>query len=228
MSHLIEPHGGKLIDLMVTPERREELRERSREIPVLGPDPAPALRPRAPDERRLLAAHRVHEPAGRRVGVRAACASPTARSGRCRSRSTSPSRWPRSSKPGSLLALRDPEGVMLAVLHVEDRGARPQDGGRGGLRHARRDAPRGRPPPPAHQQHRARRPARGPRAALALRLPRAAPHPRRAAPRVRDPGLAQDRRLPDPQPDAPRPLRAHPAGGEGGRGQPAHPPRRWA
>ena len=33
MSHLIEPHGGKLIDLMVTPERREELRELSREIP---------------------------------------------------------------------------------------------------------------------------------------------------------------------------------------------------
>ena len=33
MSHLIEPHGGKLIDLMVTPERREELRAASREIP---------------------------------------------------------------------------------------------------------------------------------------------------------------------------------------------------
>ena len=33
MSHLIEPHGGTLINLMVTPERREELRELSREIP---------------------------------------------------------------------------------------------------------------------------------------------------------------------------------------------------
>jgi sulfate adenylyltransferase len=33
MSHLIEPHGGKLIDLMVTPERRDELREQSRELP---------------------------------------------------------------------------------------------------------------------------------------------------------------------------------------------------
>ncbi len=81
-------------------------------------------------------------------------------------------------RPGERLALRDPEGVMLAVLDVEevwepDRERR----GRGGLRHRQPRPSRRSPPPRAQERLGGGRRARRSSAAGALRLPAAAPHP---------------------------------------------------
>ena len=57
-SHLIEPHGGELVDLMADAERAAELKAASRDWPSWDLTPAPVLRPRAAPERRLLAAAR--------------------------------------------------------------------------------------------------------------------------------------------------------------------------
>ena len=40
---LISPHGGALVDLVVTPQRAAELKEQSRELALVGPRPPPAL-----------------------------------------------------------------------------------------------------------------------------------------------------------------------------------------
>ena len=191
----------------------------------MGPDAAPALRPRAAPQRRLLAAHRLPGPAGLRVGLPRRCGWPTARCGRSRSPSTSPTRSPPAWRRAARLALRDPEGVLLAALTVDDlwtidREAEAQavfgttDRTHPGVAHLfDRSQPRLR-----------RRPARGPRAAPPLRLRPAPPDAGRAARPVRAPRLAQGRRLPDPQPAAPRPRRADPARRPRAGGQPADPP----
>ena len=60
-SHLIPPHGGELVDLIAQPETVNRTQSPLPRLALLGPHPAPALRPRAAAERRLLAAARLHE-----------------------------------------------------------------------------------------------------------------------------------------------------------------------
>ncbi len=185
MSHLIEPHGGKLIDLMVTPERREELRELSREIPSWD------LTPRQLCDLEILMT-------GGFSPLDGFMTRKDADSVASRMRLADGTLWPMPItldvteplaarlQPGGLLALRDPEGVMLAVLHVEDLWPHDRKAeARGGLRHHDETHPGVAHLFQSHQQHRRRRAGRRPGAAVALRLPRAAPHAGRAAPRVR-------------------------------------------
>ena len=113
-----EPHGGELKELYLTETAAD--RKSGPRLQVLGPHAAAALRPRAADERRILAAGRLHE-RGDYDGVRdmrltAAC------SGRCRSRSTSPKRSRRARQEGERIALRDPEGVLLATMESAKSG----------------------------------------------------------------------------------------------------------
>jgi sulfate adenylyltransferase len=117
--HLLRPHGGRLLDLISPPERVTELQARSRDwsswdlnarqlcdLELLlsgGFSPLPGFMTRADYER--------------------VC---------CEMRLASGALWPipvildvteelaRSLGPGSTLALRDPEGVMLAALHVDE------------------------------------------------------------------------------------------------------------
>ena len=56
-----------------------------------------------------------------RVASAPRCGSPTARSGRCRSTSTSPRTSPAGVEPGQDIALRDQEGVILAIMSVSDK-----------------------------------------------------------------------------------------------------------
>ena len=118
-SHLIEPHGGTLVNLVVGQERAEELRGLSRDCPSWD------LKPRQICDLELLA----------NGGF-----SPL-RSFLCRSdydsvcekmRLVDGTIWPipitldvseevaKNLDTGSMLALRDPEGVLLAALNVEE------------------------------------------------------------------------------------------------------------
>jgi sulfate adenylyltransferase len=117
--HLIEPHGGKLVDLRVGDERAVELREASRDWPSWD------LTDRQMCDLELLANGGFSPLAG--FMVRADYEA--VRDGM---RLTDGTLWPMpitldvsesladGLEPGATLALRDPEGVMLAALHVED------------------------------------------------------------------------------------------------------------
>jgi sulfate adenylyltransferase len=116
---LIDPHGGALVDLLVDDARAQELRKRSRDWPSWD------LTPRQTCDLELLSNGGFSPLAGflgrddhERV---------------CREmRLADDTLWPipitldvtedvaRGLQPGDPLALRDPEGVMLAVLTVED------------------------------------------------------------------------------------------------------------
>ena len=103
---------------------------------------------------------------------------------------------------------------MLAVLNVERRvAARP--GGRGEQTSSARPIPTH--PGVGHLLNRSNPCYVGGRlegiqAAASTTTSRPAPHPGRGARRVRPAGVDRGRRLPDPQPDAPRPCRADHAG----------------
>ena len=119
--NLIPPHGGELVDLdRRSPTAPPNSRDASRDWPSWD------LTDRQICDLELLInggfspLTRVPRQGRLRGRVSTTCASPTARCGRCRSCSTSPPRRPQASRAGSKLALRDPEGVMLAVLHVDD------------------------------------------------------------------------------------------------------------
>jgi len=119
-SHLIAPHGGELINLMSGPERSSELKSQSREW--LSWD----LTPRQTCDLELLLSGGFSPLQG--------FMTKTDYEGVCHNmRLTSGILWPmpitldvkeefaKALKPGSSkIALRDPEGVMLAVLHVEE------------------------------------------------------------------------------------------------------------
>ena len=124
------------------------------------------------------------------------------------------------SRPASTLALRDPEGVMLAVLHVEDvwtpdREPRPR---RSSAPTDTRAPRRGRP---ADARQPGATSAAGSRALqlpVALRLTASCATRRPSCAReFAALGLARGRRLPDPQPDAPRAPGADAARGARGR-----------
>ena len=119
-SHLVSPHGGELIDLIAAPERISELKAHSREWPSWD------LTARQLCDLELLISGGFSPLRGFMTG--------TDYEGVCQKmRLASGVLWPmpitldvtedfaKSLKPGgSKVALRDPEGVMLAVLHVEE------------------------------------------------------------------------------------------------------------
>lgn len=121
MSHnLIEPHGGALTDLMVDQARAEEIQAISRDWPSLD------LGDRQICDLELLLNGGFSPLTGfmTKAEYDGVCADMRLPDGTL---------WPipivldvseelgSRLEPGSRLALRDPEGVMLAVLHVEDR-----------------------------------------------------------------------------------------------------------
>ncbi len=119
-SHLIPPHGGELVDLIAQPETINELKTRSREWPSWD------LTARQLCDLELLLSGGFSPLRGfmNRADYEGVCQHMKLATGLL---------WPmpitldvsedfaKSLKPGSSkVALRDPEGVMLAVLHVED------------------------------------------------------------------------------------------------------------
>jgi sulfate adenylyltransferase len=119
-SHLIPPHGGELVDLLASPERAAELKAHSREWPSWD------LTPRQICDLELLLSGGFSPLKGfmTRADYEGVCQKMHLASGVL---------WPmpitldvkedfaKTLKPGSSkIALRDPEGVMLAVLHVAD------------------------------------------------------------------------------------------------------------
>ena len=119
ISHIIAPHGGELADLMAPPELTTELKAHSREWPSWD------LTPRQICDLELLMSGGFSPLQG--------FMTPADYEGVCHNmRLSSGVLWPmpitldvkeefaKSLTPGSSkIALRDPEGVMLAVLHVE-------------------------------------------------------------------------------------------------------------
>jgi sulfate adenylyltransferase len=118
-SHLIAPHGGELIDLIAQPARIEELKKQSREFPSWdltgrqlcdlelllngGFSPLRGFMTKADYEgvcKNMKLASSVLWPMPITLDVTEAFAQ--------------------TLKPGSKVALRDPEGVMLGVLNVEE------------------------------------------------------------------------------------------------------------
>ncbi len=119
-SHLIAPHGGELIDLIVPAQKAAELKAQSREFPSWD------LTPRQVCDLELLMSGGFSPLTGfmNRADYEGVCQN---------MRLTSGVLWPipitldvkeefaKTLKAGSSkVALRDAEGVMLAVLHVED------------------------------------------------------------------------------------------------------------
>lgn len=119
-SHFIAPHGGELVDLMAARDRAAELKAESREWPSWD------LTARQVCDLELLLSGGFSPLTGfmTRPDYEGVCQNMRLKSGVL---------WPmpitldvkeefaKTLKPGSSkVALRDPEGVMLAVLHVED------------------------------------------------------------------------------------------------------------
>ena len=117
--HLIEPHGGTLVDLLVDAERAAELKAASRDWPSWD------LTPRQFCDLELLMN-------GGFSPLRGFMGKADHDSVCERMRLADGTLWPIpvtldvapelawKLKPGSMLALRDPEGVMLAALHVSE------------------------------------------------------------------------------------------------------------
>ena len=119
MSRLIEPHGGELVDLIVGEEQAEELKNQSKEWPSWD------LSPRQMCDIELLLNGAFSPLRGfmKREDYDSVCST---------MRLADSTVWPipitlavteefaSSLSSGDKVALRDPEGVMLAVLNVED------------------------------------------------------------------------------------------------------------
>ncbi len=119
-SHLIAPHGGELVNLLASPEKAAELKAHSREWPSWD------LTPRQICDLELLMSGGFSPLRGfmTKADYESVCHKMRLASGVL---------WPmpitldvteefaKKLTPGSSkVALRDPEGVMLAVLHVEE------------------------------------------------------------------------------------------------------------
>ena len=120
-SHLIPPHGGELINLIAATNRIGELKAHSKEWPSWD------LTARQLCDLELLITGGFSPLQGFMTRVETmkasatTCGWPVGYFGRCQSRSTLPEEFAKKLTAGSSkIALRDPEGVMLAVLHVED------------------------------------------------------------------------------------------------------------
>jgi sulfate adenylyltransferase len=119
-SHLVPPHGGELVDLIVAPQRAEELKAHSREWPSWD------LTPRQLCDLELLLS-------GGFSPLRGFMNKADYEGVAHKMKLASGTLWPipitldvteefakKLTSGSSKIALRDPEGVMLAVLHVED------------------------------------------------------------------------------------------------------------
>jgi sulfate adenylyltransferase len=118
-SHLIAPHGGELVDLMAAPDRAAELKASSRDWPSWD------LTPRQFCDLELLLNGGFSPLTGfmNKADHDSVCE---------RMRLGDGTLWPipilldvtpqvaEKLKAGGMLALRDPEGVMLAAMHVEE------------------------------------------------------------------------------------------------------------
>ena len=187
----------------------------------LGPHRASALRSGAGAQRRLRPARGVHE----RGAVRGRAARHAPPLGRA------------VADPGD--ARRERGLRRRARARRDDRASRRRGragrrhGGRGdvaaregrggpcGLRHRRRRPPRRVLPAAPHASGLCERARVRPGSGSPLRSPRAAPLPGRAARTLAQARLAACRRVPDPQPAAPRPCRARPRGHARVRGEPS-------
>ena len=117
--HLIPPHGGELVNLLAAPQRAVEITKESRDWPSWD------LTPRQLCDVELLLNGGFSPLRGfmTREDYESACHQMRLKNGTV---------WPmpitldvtedfaRTLRPGGKLALRDPEGVMLAALHVQD------------------------------------------------------------------------------------------------------------
>jgi sulfate adenylyltransferase len=123
VSHLIEPHGGTLVDLLATPERTAELKAASRDWPSWD------LTPRQFCDLELLLSGGFSPLTGFMTKADHDSVCATMRLARPGENTL----WPipilldvprdladKLRAGTSVLALRDPEGVMLAALHVEE------------------------------------------------------------------------------------------------------------
>ena len=118
-SHLVPPHGGRLVDLMASPARRAELAARTKEMPSW------ALTPRQLADLELLLS-------GGFSPLTGFMGAAEADSVRRDMRLADGTFWPvpitlevseetaKGLAPGRALALRDGEGVLRAVLQVEE------------------------------------------------------------------------------------------------------------
>jgi sulfate adenylyltransferase len=118
-SHLIAPHGGKLVDLSISASRAAEIKEQSRDWPSWD------LTPRQICDLELLCNGGFSPLIGfmGKADYEAVCSKMRLANGTL---------WPipitldvskefaDKLKPNGYVALRDAEGVMLAVIHVED------------------------------------------------------------------------------------------------------------
>jgi sulfate adenylyltransferase len=119
-SHLVRPHGGELVDLIVGPEKANELKAHSREWPSWD------LTPRQLCDLELLLSGGFSPLAGfmTKADYESVCHNMKLANGTL---------WPipitldvtedfakTLSGSSRKIALRDPEGVMLAVLHVDE------------------------------------------------------------------------------------------------------------
>ena len=86
---LVPPHGGRLVDRFVPPEEADALQARAEGLPSHHARCARARRPRADRDRRGQPARRLPGPRRLRRACSSTCGWPTARCGRCPSRS----RW---------------------------------------------------------------------------------------------------------------------------------------
>jgi sulfate adenylyltransferase len=132
---------------------------------------------------------------------------------------------PTASRPGQDIALRDQEGVILAILTITDkwvprtRRARPRRSSAPTTSRIRRSTTCTTRGPGLSGRADHRHPA-----ADALRFPRPPRHAQRAARLFPQARLAPRRGLPDPQPAAPRAPGTDLPRRQGGAGQPADPP----
>ena len=117
--HLIQPHGGALVDLQASPEQSAELKAASRDCPSVD------LTPRQLCDLELLLNGGFSPLSGflNKTDYTSVCADMRLADGTL---------WPipimldipeelgKTLNAGSTLALRDPEGVMIAALNIED------------------------------------------------------------------------------------------------------------
>ncbi len=204
--HLITPHGGELIDLMASDERLAEIQEQSRDW--ISWD----LTPRQICDLELLMTGGFSPLRGfmNQADFDSVCET---------MRLTDGTLWPipitldlteevaEKLEVGTPVALRDAEGVMLAVLHVEDKWEHDREKDAQSVYGTLNQEH----PGVAHIFQRTNNVSVGGRIEGVqlpshYDFPRLRRTPRQSAPRLHPPGLAQRRRLPDPEPDAPRAL----------------------
>ena len=119
-SHLIPPHGGELINLDRSTRKNCRIEGPFERVAFVGSNRTPALRSGVADHGRLFSAAGLHD--ARRLRRRL----PQHAAGQWDSLADAhhldvTEEFAKKLTPGtSRVALRDPEGVMLAVLHVED------------------------------------------------------------------------------------------------------------